>query len=100
MNFFESQDTAKRNTGKLIFLFVLAVLSLIIVTNLLLMAIFSFSGTGMTSMAVTTRFQFDPMLFLVIGAVVTSVVVLGSLYKISALSGGGARIAEMMDGRL
>jgi len=35
MNFFESQDTAKRNTGKLIFLFVLAVLSLIIVTNLL-----------------------------------------------------------------
>mgnify|MGYP005988244299 FL=1 len=100
MNFFESQDTAKRNTGKLIFLFVLAVLSLIIVTNLLVMAIFSFSGTGMTSMAATTRFQFDPMLFLVFCAVVTSVVVLVSLYKFSALSGGGARIAEMMDGRL
>ena len=100
MNFFESQDTAKRNTGKLIFLFVLAVLSLIIVTNLLVMAIFSFSGTGMTSMAATTRFQFDPMLFLIISAIVASVVVLGSLYKISSLSGGGARIAEMMNGRL
>ncbi|MFT7208173.1 MAG: hypothetical protein ACI9JU_002942, partial [Pseudohongiellaceae bacterium] len=37
MNFFESQDTAKRNTGKLIFLFALAVLSLIVITNLLVM---------------------------------------------------------------
>lgn len=100
MNFFESQDTAKRNTGKLIFLFALAVLSLIVITNLLVMAIFSFSGNGMTSMAATTRFQFDPMMFLIIGALVISVVFFGSLYKISSLSGGGARIAEMMNGRL
>lgn len=100
MNFFESQDTAKRNTGKLIFLFALAVLSLIVITNLLVMAIFSFSGTGMTSMAATTLFQFDPMMFLIIGAIVISVVFFGSLYKVSSLSGGGARIAEMMNGRL
>lgn len=100
MNFFESQDTAKRNTGKLIFLFVLAVLSLIVITNLLVMIVFSFSGTGMTSMGATTRFHFDPMLFLVIGAVVSSVVLFGSLYKVSSLSGGGARVAEMMNGRL
>ncbi|GJM14204.1 MAG: Zn-dependent protease [Pseudohongiella sp.] len=100
MNFFESQDTAKRNTGKLIFLFALAVLSLIVITNLLVMLIFSFSGTGMTSMAATTRFQFDPMLFLIIGAIVSAIVLFGSLYKVSSLSGGGARIAEMMNGRL
>jgi Zn-dependent protease with chaperone function len=100
MNFFESQDTAKRNTGKLIFLFALAVLSLIVITNLLLMVIFSFSGTMMTSMAATTRFHFDPMMFLVIGAIVSSIILFGSLYKISALSGGGARIAEMMNARL
>lgn len=100
MNFFESQDTAKRNTGKLIFLFALAVLSLIVITNLLVMVILSFAGTGMTSMAATTRFQFDPKLFLIIGAVVSLVVFFGSLYKISSLSGGGARVAEMMNGRL
>ena len=100
MNFFESQDTAKRNTGKLIFLFALAVLSLIVITNLLVMAAFSFGGAGMTSMAATTGFHFDPMMFLIIGAIVSSIVLFGSLYKISSLSGGGARIAEMMNGRL
>ncbi len=97
MNFFESQDTAKRNTGKLIILFVLAVLSLIIVTSLLVMLIFGFAETGM---AATSDFQFDITSFLVITAVVSCVVLLGSLYKIIALSGGGARIAEMMNGRL
>lgn len=100
MNFFESQDTAKRNTGRLIFLFALAVLSLIVVTNLLVMVLFSFAETGMTSMAATTRFEFDLNLFLTIGGIVASIVLFGSLYKISSLSGGGARIAEMMNGRL
>ncbi len=100
MNFFESQDIAKRNTGKLIFLFALAVLSLIVVTNILVMLIFGFAETGMTSMAATTSIQFDITTFLMIGAFVSSVIVLGSLYKISALSGGGARVAEMMNARL
>ena len=49
MNFFESQETAKRNTGKLIFLFVLAVLSLILITNVLVMFLFGFAGSEMTS---------------------------------------------------
>ena len=100
MNFFESQDTAKRNTGKLIFLFALALLSLIVITNFLVMAVLSFGGAGMTSMAAKTGVHFDPMMFLIIGAIVSSIVLFGSLYKISSLSGGGARIAEMMNGRL
>ena len=100
MNFFESQDTAKRNTGKLIFLFALAVLSLIVITNFLVMAVLSFGGAGMTSMAAKTGVHFDLMMFLIIGAIVSSIVLFGSLYKISSLSGGGARIAEMMNGRL
>jgi Zn-dependent protease with chaperone function len=100
MNFFESQDIARRNTGKLIFLFVVAVLSLIVVTNLVVMFAIHFAGPGMSSMAATTSFQFDMNLFLAIGGVVSSVVLIASLYKISSLSGGGARIAEMMNGRL
>jgi Zn-dependent protease with chaperone function len=100
MNFFESQDTAKRNTGKLIFLFVFAVVSLIIVTNLLVMLIFGFLGTEMTSMAATQSFELNWEIFLGVGVVVSGVVLIGSLYKIATLSGGGARVAEMMDGRL
>ena len=68
MNFFESQDTAKRNTGRLIFLFVLAVLSLIVVTNVLLMLIFGFADSSMTGMAATSSFKFDWYTFLLVGA--------------------------------
>ena len=100
MNFFESQDTAKRNTGRLIFLFVLAVFSLIIVTNLLVMFLIGFAGSEMTSMAAVNTLRFDWGTFWLIGAFVTGVVFLGSLYKIGSLRGGGARIAEMMNGRL
>ena len=100
MNFFESQDTAKRNTGKLIFLFVFAVVLLILITNLLVMLIFGFLGTEMTSMAATQTFEFNWEVFLSVGVVVSGVVLLGSLYKIGTLSGGGARVAEMMNGRL
>ena len=100
MNFFESQETAKRNTGKLIFLFVLAVLSLIIITNVLVMFLFGFKGSEMTSMVVTNSIEFEWETFLAVGVAVSGIVLIGSFYKISSLSGGGARVAEMMNGRL
>ena len=100
MDFFESQESAKRNTGKLYFLFGLAILSLIVVTNFLIMFIFGFAASEMTSMAGTQQMRFDWNQFLIIGAAVAAVVFFGSLYKIKSLSGGGARIAEMLDGKL
>ena len=100
MNFFESQDNARRNTWKLIVLFGLALLSLIVVTNLIVMFVFGFAGSGMTSMAATSSPQFNWSTFLTVSVAVTGVVLLGSLYKVNALSGGGARVAEMMDGKL
>ena len=45
MDFFESQDSARRNTGRLILLFGLAVISLILITNFLVMLIFGFLST-------------------------------------------------------
>lgn len=100
MNFFESQESAKRNTTKLYVLFALAVVSLIVMTNLLVMFVFGFAATEMTSMAATQAMSFDWEQFLVVGAAVAVVVLFGSLYKIQSLSGGGARVAEMLDGRL
>ena len=100
MNFFESQDTAKRNTGKLILLFSLAVLSLVVMANLLVMVAFGLLGEEGPSISSMSSLQFDWQTFLVVGVIVTSIVLIGSLYKIGALSGGGARIAEMMSGRL
>ena len=100
MNFFESQDTAKRNTGKLFLLFSLAVLSLVVVTNLLVMVAFGLLGEEGSSISSMSSLQFDWQIFLMVGVIVTLIVLIGSLYKIGALSGGGARIAEMMNGRL
>ena len=100
MNFFESQDAAKRNTGKLIFLFALAVISLILVTNLMVMFIFGVFSSEMTSMAASNSISLRWEIFAAVGVGVALVILVGSLYKIAALSGGGSRIAEMMDGRL
>lgn len=100
MNFFESQETAKRNTGRLYLLFALAVASLIIITNLLFMVVLGFASSGMSSMAATQSFTMDWQIFLVISFAVSGVVLFGSLYKIYSLSGGGARVAEMLDGKL
>jgi len=99
MNFFESQDNAKRNTGRLIFLFAMAVASLIIITNLLVMSLFGFLSTS-EQVNIGVGIQFDWRTFLVISGGVIAVIFLGSLYKLAALAGGGARVAEMLNGRL
>ena len=45
MNFFQAQDKARRNTSWLIFLFFMAIISLVILTNLLLIGTFAYMGT-------------------------------------------------------
>jgi Zn-dependent protease with chaperone function len=100
VNFFESQDIARRNTGKLIFLFAMAVISLILITNLLVMVVFGVLSAEVNSVAAANGVQFDWEIFAWIGLLVSAVILLGSLYKIATLSGGGARVAEMMNGHL
>lgn len=94
MNFFESQAAAKRSTARLVVLFALAVLSLVLVTNLLAALAFGAADPRPGGPAVDW-----PRVAVVSGAVLT-VVLAGSLYRIGTLSGGGARVAEMMGGRL
>jgi Zn-dependent protease with chaperone function len=90
MDFFAAQDQARRNTGRLVLFFALAVLSLVIMTNLLVMVVFGFFRP--------TSIEFDWALFFAVGAVVVLVVVAGSAYKIAALSGGGDAVAAMLGG--
>ena len=102
MNFFKSQDEARHNTGRLVVLFSLAVVSLIVMTNLLVMFVFGyikFEQTGSINTGQLIR-EIDWQVFLVIGAAVTITIAFGSLYKILALAGGGTRIAEMLDAEL
>jgi Zn-dependent protease with chaperone function len=100
MNFFESQDRVRRNTAKLVFLFVLAVVTLIIMTNLLVMMTLGYSNSEQLRDGETLLQQMDWRTFVMVSIGVGVVVLVGSLYKIMALSGGGKAVAESLGGRL
>lgn len=97
MNFFRSQDIARRNTVKLVILFVLALISLIAITNLLIL--FGLGAFAETIDVPMFR-QVDWHLYAYVSVAVIAIVGFGCVYKIISLSGGGARVAEMMQGRL
>jgi Zn-dependent protease with chaperone function len=101
MDFFQAQDSARRSTTKLVVFFILAVISLIVFTNLLVMVLFGFLQTGEQGVTLSViAAQFDWQTFLLIGAAVVFVILAGSAYKTMALSAGGTAVAESLGGRL
>ncbi|MCQ4321996.1 M48 family metallopeptidase [Stutzerimonas stutzeri] len=100
MNFFESQDRVRKHTALLVALFVLAVVALIVMTNLLVMIVFGFIDNQQLRDGGTLFRQMDWRTFAAVSAGVAVVVLAGSLYKILALSGGGKVVAEALGGQL
>jgi len=100
MNFFESQDRVRRNTAKLVILFVLAVITLVIMTNLLVMVTLGYINTEQLGSGETLIQQMDWRMFVAVSIGVGVVVLVGSLYKIMALSAGGKAVAESLGARL
>ena len=99
MNFFESQAKARRNTFQLVFLFLLAVFSIIILTNLIVMAFLGFFKNPAIKDLDSLLQHMDWWRFGMVGLGVWVVVLAGSVSKILALSGGGKVIAEAMGGQ-
>lgn len=95
MDFFSSQDAARRNTTRLIVFFVLAVISMIVLTNLLVML-----ALGFLNPQALTESQINWPIFFAVGCGVLAIVTLGSSYKVMQLSGGGDRIADQLGGEL
>ncbi len=100
MNFFESQDRVRKNTFQLVVLFSLAVITLIIMTNLLVMVAFGFVNSEQMQNGGTLLQQMDWQTFAAVTVGVSVVVVVGSLYKIMVLSAGGKAVAEGLGGQL
>jgi len=100
MNFFESQDRAHKSTTLLVVLFVLAVIALIIMTNVLVMVVFGFIDSQQLGDGGTLIRRMDWQTFAAVGAGVSVVVLAGSVYKIMALSAGGKVVAESLGGQL
>ncbi|UNK58161.1 M48 family metallopeptidase [Pseudoxanthomonas daejeonensis] len=81
MNFFEHQAAARRGSGRLVLLFVLAVAGIVLAVDL---ATLLFTGSWGATAAAT------------VGTLL--VIALGSLYRIASLRGGGAVVAAQMGG--
>ncbi len=79
MNFFESQDRVRRNTAKLVFLFVVAVVTLIIMTNLLVMMTLGYFNSEQAPYGETLIQQMDWRTFVAVSVGVGVVVLAGSL---------------------
>ena len=98
MDFFASQDAARKKTGLLLFYFGLAVFSIIVAVYIAIAFFFANQKNG------TDQFSpyllWDPELFVSVAGAILLVVILGSLYKISILRSGGAGVAEMLGGKL
>jgi len=102
MDFFSAQDQARRKTRWLIFLFVVAIVSLVVLTNLFIMLFAEYSTDYYVQDHTPATFwdQFNWQRFTGIGLGVTAVILMGSFIRSLSLRGGGRSVAEMMGGRL
>lgn len=100
MNFFAAQAHARRSTLWMVSLFILAVLSLITITNLLVMVVLAYLSNNNQEQSFHLGAQFDWGIFFLIGIAVVVVVSAGTLYKMMQLSSGGRAVAEALGGQI
>ena len=94
MDFFHQQEIARRNTRRLIALFLLAVLALIVITNLLIIGL-------LTGGDLSYFFEyFDWSVFIVVGAFVAMVIGVVVLVNWLLFARGGKQVATALGGTL
>lgn len=96
MDFFEHQDRARRNTGRLVMLFIAAVVGIIALTY----PVIAMVVVGISQDSGDQAGIWQPDLFIAVTAAVLAVVTMGSLFKLGQLRGGGRVVAESLGGRL
>lgn len=94
MDFFEAQDRARRNTGKLILLYALAVAGIVFSIYFVTLIAFQTQYAGPRS---TSLWQ--PGWFLTVFLMVGIIIGFGTLYRVSQLRKGGSAVAELLGGR-
>ncbi|MEZ5560824.1 MAG: M48 family metallopeptidase [Pseudomonadales bacterium] len=103
MDFFGAQDDARRKTWRLTALFVAAVASLILLTNLLIASVYAWSANYARPQGYEISGSLAAMpgeYWALITLAVVGVIALASLYKYVAVRGGGRAIAESLGGTL
>ena len=98
MDFFASQDAARRQTSLLLFYFGMAVFFIIVSIYLAITFLFIYYDGEIGQLDPAGRL-WNMDLFVAVTSITLFVVLTGSLYKIAFLKAGGARVAEMLGGR-
>ncbi len=102
MDFFESQDQARKNTGRLVVIFILAVLTIVASIYLLISGLLMYAAGEESTAELFAEQQptlWNPDLLIMVSLGTLLVVAMGSLYKIFQLRAGGTVIAESLGGR-
>jgi Zn-dependent protease with chaperone function len=100
-NFFENQDTARRNTKRLVVLFCLAVVAIAGMLYLLAVLLTGVERTDpITGQTLISPVWWQPDLAAGVAIATAIVVGGGSLYKIAQLRSGGSVVAEALGGAL
>ena len=103
MDFFASQDQARKKTGRLILLFIVAVILMIValhfVTATAITMIQIKTQSGVDSHVETISPFVNPIVIGGVAVVTLLIVFLGSAYKTAQLSSGGHVVAEMLGGK-
>lgn len=93
MDFFSAQDRTRSTTRKLIFIYILAIITLNISIYFVTLFIFGVTGgTGISSVWI-------PELFIGVSFVTFSVIAIGTITRVYQLKKGGSAVAEMLGGR-
>lgn len=92
MNFFEHQRKSKKNTAHLAFLFILAILSIIFLTNIGIWFVLSLDVDPNTD-----RLKYD-WSYLLYTSMIVPLIVFAKIFKSFSLSGGGGKICYAMGG--
>lgn len=98
MDFFQAQDRARRNTVKLVVLYLLAVISIIVTVYIVVILAFGYAGHAPPAATMAERL-WHPDTFLYVALIILAVISIGSLFRMSQLRKGGSAVAEMLGGR-
>jgi Zn-dependent protease with chaperone function len=101
MDFFASQDAARRKTLWLIFYFILAVVAIVVFLYVVAcLALVGAEAQAQDAMPEVTPSRFwQPFLLLVVTVVTVGIIGFGSVYKSLELAGGGEQVAVLLGGR-
>jgi Zn-dependent protease with chaperone function len=102
MNFFEHQAKARRQSRRLVFLFILAVLAIMVSVDLVLLLAFGLTNADQTPTSLVSVEGLAANANLLVGGAAGSLAVIGlaSLFRSASLRAGGGKIARELGGTL